>query len=253
MVWGMQTEQDAQRIQSLGAKASNIHLVGNLKADAPAAQTSAVQTSRLKEALGLTSGAPLWIAGSTHPGEEATVLSAYRQVCMDGHRLHLMLAPRHPERVGAVERAIRKVGLVPKRRSAAAIGLWETDEVMILDTIGELAQAYALAEIVFVGGSLIPHGGQNLLEPAQAAKPILAGPHLQNFQSIADLLQKTDGMRVVTDSVTMAAQVRRWLKDTSERESVGRRAQEAMATQAGSTEKAVELLGRVLGTDLAGD
>ena len=114
--------------------------------------------------------------------------------------------------------------------------------VMIVDTLGELAQLYGLADLVFVGGSLVPHGGHNLLEPAQLAKPIATGPYTGNFQSIADLLKAADGLRVVRDSETLAAELRQWLAHPDIRQHLGERAKTAVGAQVGSTAKVVSFL-----------
>ncbi len=249
-LWSMQTVGDAERILALGVDPSRVHVVGNLKADAALPSMGAAQLQAWRGRLGLRDGTPLWIAGSTHPGEEAIVLQAFRQVRVDGHPVRLLLAPRHPERVGEVERVIRQAGLTPRRWSAAQGEAWEPEAVMILDTVGELAHLYATADLVFVGGSLVPRGGHNLLEPAQWAKPMLSGPAVQNFQSIADLLEAGGGLVLVQDAETLAAQVRQWVAHPELRRQIGERARAVVAAQAGSTAKTVDLLSRVVGSAL---
>ena len=133
-------------------------------------------------------GRLLWIAGSTHHGEEAAVLDAYQRLKPRFGRLGLLVAPRHPERADEVERLVRDRGLRAVRRTA--FGAAEDGEaVIILDTVGELAGLYGLADVVFVGGSLVPTGGHNMLEPAQRRKPVLFGPHTSNFRESAELLR----------------------------------------------------------------
>lgn len=250
--WGMQTTTDADRVRALGVDPGRVRVLGNLKADATPPPLHGDRLHELRHLFGLNGGAPLWVAGSTHSGEEAMILSAFRQVRVDYATLYLMIAPRHPERVKDVEHAIRQAGFVPRRRSQAQGDPWAPETVMILDTLGELAQLYALADIVLVGGSLVPRGGHNLLEPAQLAKPTLTGPYTSNFQSIADLLHEADGLRIVQNPETLAAQIRQWLAHPESRRQVGERAQAAVAAQAGSTTKTVEFLCERLGAALLG-
>ena len=249
-VWAMQTQTDAHRVLELGVAPSRVHVVGNVKADVtlPAIDRGALEG--LRRRFGVQGRRPLWVAGSTHPGEESIILSAFRQVQMDHQALQLVLAPRHPERVRAVERAVQQAGLASVRRSQLTGAGWPENTVLILDTLGELSQVYALADLVFVGGSLVPHGGHNLLEPSQLAKPVLTGPHTHNFQSVAELLREAGGLQVVDTAEAMAAHVRHWLAHPDQRQRVGERAQRAVAAQAGSTMKTVELLDRILGPGL---
>lgn len=246
-VWAMQTQVDAQRIVALGVDPSRVHVVGNLKADASPPEQDLARLPALRAQFGLNGQTPLWIAGSTHLGEETILLKAFRQVRTGQPALRLMLAPRHPERVREVERLVRKAGFLPVRRSKLAGADWTQETVVIVDTLGELAQLYALADFVFVGGSLVPRGGHNLLEPAQWAKPILTGPSLQNFQSIAELLRQAEGLQIVESAEDLAAHLMHWLAHPEIRERLGERAQGAIAAQAGSTRKTVELLCQALG------
>ena len=249
-VWGMQTPTDAQRVIALGVDPGRVHVLGNLKADATPPALDEGHLRDLRHRFGLDGRAPLWIAGSTHPREEAVILNAFRQVRMDHQVLRLLLAPRHPERIRDVERAVRQAGLTARRRSQMTGEPWDEHTVVILDTLGELSQVYALADLVFVGGSLVPHGGHNLLEPAQLGRPILTGPHTHNVQSIADLLRVAQGLAVVEDAEALAARVRQWLAHPDLRRQVGERARAAVAAQTGSTAKTVDLLCDTLGPAL---
>ncbi|MBI4313471.1 MAG: 3-deoxy-D-manno-octulosonic acid transferase [Candidatus Omnitrophica bacterium] len=243
--WGMQTLKDAQRIADLGASPPAVHVTGNLKADAAIPVWDDQQIAKLRSGFGLGPQVPLWVAGSTHPGEEEMIVSALRQVQIDRPDLRLMIAPRHPERTGEVESLVRRAGLTPIRRSSMKrqpLEHWQGQAVLLIDTLGELSNLYGLADFVFVGGSLVPRGGHNLLEPAQRSKPILTGPYMHNFQSIFELLQAQDAIRVAATSESLAAEIRRWLRDPGLSRSLGARACAAVRSQAGSAEKTVELL-----------
>lgn len=247
-LWAMQTPADAERVTALGVPASRVHVTGNLKADVPPPALDVARLEALRQRLGTNGQTTLWIAGSTHPGEEAMVVSAFRQVHVDQPRLRLLVAPRHPERVPEVERLVQGAGLTPQRWSQMAGHPWhDTQTVVIVDTLGELAQLYAVADVVFIGGSLVPHGGHNLMEPAQFAKPVVTGPYTQNFQSVVELLQAAEGVRVVSTVEELAAQLRQWLAHPDRRREVGERAKAAVAAQAGATAKTIELLFQELG------
>lgn len=249
--WGMQTLRDAQRITEIGADSARVHVTGNLKADIAIPDWNEERRRAQRNGFGLDSKSALWIAGSTHPGEEKIVVSAFRQVQLDHPAIRLMVAPRHPERITDIERIVRQAGLVPLRRSGmmhAPVETWQERTVVLIDTLGELSDLYALADFAFVGGSLIPRGGHNLLEPAQWAKPILTGPHTQNFQSILELLKTNDAVRVAGSAEGLAAEVRRWLADPAAARALGERACAAVKAQAGSTRKTVDLMTRTFGT-----
>lgn len=241
-VWGMQTPTDADRVRALGVPPDRVQVLGNLKADiAPPAMTVA-QVTALRTTFGL-GDAPLWVAGSTHLGEEPVILNAWQQVRVDHPSLRLLIAPRHPERTPEVERLVLRAGATPRRRSAlGADPSTGPNDVIILDTLGELPSVYALADIVFVGGSLSPIGGHNVLEPAQWAKPVMTGPHTGNFQALVELLQAAGGLAVVDHQEGLAAQLRQWLAQPSRRQQAGEAARAAVAAQAGATARTVELL-----------
>jgi len=196
-------------------------------------------------------GDRLWIAGSTHRGEEALALDAFVHANARYPGLALLLAPRHPERAAEVEELIRARGLVAVRRSRlprdAARGA-----IVILDTVGELAQLYALAEVVFVGGSLVPIGGHNMLEPAMRGKPVLFGPHTSNFREGAELLQMSGGGLVVKDGAELAGELTRLLEDGDLASRMGRAAREAFAGRQGAVSATLDLIARHLWPGSAG-
>jgi 3-deoxy-D-manno-octulosonic-acid transferase len=240
-VFAMQTDEDARRIIALGAPSSRVVVTGNLKSDLlPEAAGDDPEGWRAR--LDLGAGARLWIAGSTHRGEEAIVLDAFLRVRSRYPELALLLAPRHPERAGEVETLIRERGLRAARRSRlpadAAAGA-----VIILDTVGELAALYALAEIVFVGGSLVPIGGHNVLEPAMRGKPVLVGPHMSNFREGAELLQRSGGGLVVKDAPELERELARLLEDRELARRMGDAAREAFAGRQGAVSATLDLVG----------
>ena len=188
----MQGEAHAERIRALGAPADRVQVTGNLKFDAVAPGRVPERLARLLQ--GGTAPRPLWVAGSTVGGEEELVLSAFHRVRERVPQARLLVAPRHPERFAAVPALVEAAGFRCLRRSALDPAAWGDGEVLLLDTLGELAQVYALASVVFVGGSLVPAGGHNILEPAVAGKAVVVGPHMENFQEIADQFRAESAM-----------------------------------------------------------
>ncbi|HSL50756.1 MAG TPA: 3-deoxy-D-manno-octulosonic acid transferase [Candidatus Deferrimicrobiaceae bacterium] len=242
-VFAMQTEEDARRIIALGAPRERVVVTGNLKSDL--LPEASPDDARWRERLGLGADARLWIAGSTHRGEEALVLDAFAQARARCPQLALILAPRHPERTGEVEALIRERGLGAVRRSQLP-GDAAPGAIVILDTVGELAALYALAEVVFVGGSLVPVGGHNVLEPAMRGKPVLTGPHTSNFREGVELLQRSGGGLVVKDGADLARELRRLLEDRDLARRMGEAARLAFAGRQGAVSATLDLVGRHL-------
>ena len=185
----MQSEESARRLMALGADPARISVTGSLKFDSldlPAPLAHAKPRQRILRFFRLSPARVVVVAGSTMRGEEVSVLRAFARLKATMPSAMTVIAPRHPERFGEVERLAREAGFVTIRRSDLAIDAEPRADVVILDTLGELAQLYQVATAVFVGGSLVDHGGHNILEPAIFGKPILFGPHMRNFQEIAD-------------------------------------------------------------------
>jgi 3-deoxy-D-manno-octulosonic-acid transferase len=239
-VLAMQSEDDARRAVALGAPPARVFVTGNLKREARV--DGAEAADRWRARLGLAPGRLLWIAGSTHPGEEDAVFqvhAAARRACPD---LALVVAPRHPERAADVLARARAAGAVAVRRTA----LPATADVVVLDTVGELAELYGAADVVFVGGSLVPHGGQNLLEPALRGKPVLFGPHTQNFREATALLTASGGGAVVADAPDLAAALGALLADPARRRRMGEAARAAAAPRDGAVAATLDLVERFL-------
>jgi 3-deoxy-D-manno-octulosonic-acid transferase len=247
-VFAMQSQEDARRIIALGAVPERVFVTGNVKNDATADPAGAVEVwSRL---LGLRAGQPVWVAGSTHAGEEEAVLDAHQAVRSEFPDLVLVLAPRHPERVREVLDLIGGRGWFAVRRSdirrTNPVRTEGTPPVIVLDTVGELAQLYAVADVVFMGGSLVPAGGHNMLEPAIRRKPVLTGPHTTNFREAVALLVECGGGFVVHDAAELAAELRRLLADPELRAKLGTLACEAVASRHGAVRATLDLVERFL-------
>jgi 3-deoxy-D-manno-octulosonic-acid transferase len=215
-VFGMQSEAEAGRIRALGAPADRITVTGSLKLDsAPAAASFAIDGR-----------GPLWIAASTHEGEEAVCVRVFRSLRARFPSLRLLLAPRHLDRVGDVEETLRREGIPYVRRSALADARWSGEPaVLLLDTLGELAGLYAGAAAAFVGGTLAPIGGHNLLEPARAAVPVVYGPHVENVVAVAEALERVGGGSRVHDEAELESRLAAWLADPASLRRAGDAAQ----------------------------
>lgn len=222
-VFLMQGEAHAERIRALGAPAERVRVTGNLKFDAAEAGRTPDRLARII-AGEARRDRPLWVAGSTVTGEEALVLEAYHKVRERVPQTGLVIAPRHPERFDEVPALVEGAGFRCLRRTALEPGGWKDGEVMLLDTLGELAQVYSLATVVFVGGSLVPSGGHNILEPAVAGKPVLVGPHMENFLEIAEKFRAEGAMVQVDSAAELASEVTSLLTDDVRRRSLGERA-----------------------------
>ncbi len=242
-VFAMQSAEDARRIISLGAPPERVVVTGNLKTDALGGDAGGEALWR--RLLGLTGGEQVWVAGSTHRGEEEILLEAFVGLRRRYPSLVLVIAPRHPERVGEVERVIHGRGLASVRRTALPKER-EQSAVIVLDTVGELAQLYQVAEVVFVGGSLVPAGGHNMLEPALRRKPVLFGPHTTNFRDGTELLVSAAAARVVRDGRELADALDQLLRDPGLRARMGDAAFEAVASHQGAVLETLELIERFL-------
>jgi 3-deoxy-D-manno-octulosonic-acid transferase len=241
----MQSAQDAERILALGAPEDRVRVVGNLKFDLPTAGREA-DTASARGALGLLPGQRLVAAGSTHRGEEDVILEAFRGASATRPDLCLLLAPRHPERLEEVEGQVRRAGLSWVRRSRLPAASAAGAPVILLDTVGELARLYAAASVVFVGGSLIPHGGQNILEPAAYARPVLHGPHMGNFAEMRDLFQQAGAAIQVTDGRSLRRHLEALLDDPSTANRMGKAGREIVEAHRGATRRTADLTDALL-------
>lgn len=217
---GMQSEEEAARIRSLGAPPERVRVTGSLKGEASAEPRR----------IALDLDGPLWIAASTHADEEEICLRVLARLRRGCPELRLLLAPRHLDRLPEVEQALERLGLSHTRRTALGGGRWPGDtDVLLLDTLGELAGLYAGALAAFVGGTLTAIGGHNLLEPARASVPVLFGPHVENVAAVAEALETTGGGARVRDEGELQAKLEELLSDPDLRLRMGNAAQAACA------------------------
>jgi 3-deoxy-D-manno-octulosonic-acid transferase len=242
----MQSQADAERVLALGASPDRVHVVGNLKFDmSPRGDGSALVEVWRRE-LRIDPRRPVVVAGSTHQGEEQALLLAYRRLRQEFPDLLLVLAPRHPERLREVEAEIARAGLAVARRSAIGETAGAPKDVLLVDTVGELATLYALGTVAFVGGSLVPKGGHNLLEPALYARPIVFGPHMENFADASRLFLERGAAVQVGGDEELTGQLRALLGDPAARARMGLAAVEVLSAHRGACQRTLALLERLL-------
>ena len=243
----MQSETDAQRLQSLGMSGQKLFTAGNLKFDAEPGSDLAETTANIRERFGLHSGAPLILAASTHAPEEEIILDSLKQLRAK-QPVRLMIAPRHPERFNEVASLIQNSGLSWTRRTNLPEANDREATVILLDTIGELPATYSLATVVFVGGSIVDRGGHNVLEPAAAGSAVVTGAHTHNFHAIVDLMEEAGAIVQLppaqgpdaTHEFTHALE--KLLTDHDERAELGRRAKQLVVDNQGAAERTMKLI-----------
>jgi 3-deoxy-D-manno-octulosonic-acid transferase len=234
-----QTPQDSARLQSIGADAERVHVTGNLKFDVNLPSSPPIVES-LRQSLAAEGAGPVLVCGSTVEGEEPLLLKAFENLRVAHPRVVMILAPRHPERFDQVAILLRQLDIRSFRRSQ-----WQGEAlagcVLLVDSIGELAALYALADVAFVGGSLVPRGGHNIIEPAQHGVAIVTGNHTENFRDIVALFRSRDAVRIV-GMAELPLTLMQLLADDAERRALGRRAQETVRSQMGATMRTLEAL-----------
>lgn len=247
----MQSQADAGRIKELGMKNSRIRITGNVKFDQLISEKESALTGQFRRRFNISAGAPLIVAASTHDPEEKIILEAFAAAknLPENSRLRLLIAPRHPEHFEDVAKLIDQAGFAAVKRSAEPSIADEMADVILLDSIGELRAVFPLAEIVFVGGSLIPHGGQNILEPAAAKKAIVTGPYTMNFAEVMKAFVANEAIIQLpqTDDETslpgaLSAIFTELLQDPGIRERLAENAFSLMQTSSGATEKTINYL-----------
>jgi 3-deoxy-D-manno-octulosonic-acid transferase len=234
---GARTQVDAERFIALGVPSERVSVTGDLKLE-PGERAAHLATD-LVHAL---SEVAVFIAGSTHEGEEDAALHALSHCEAEGFSMALVLAPRHMERADAVEREIRASGRQLYRRTALQGQVLACGDVLLLDTLGELAALYAAAAVSFVGGSLVPIGGHNILEPVLAGCPVLYGPHLENVRASVELLEESGAGRRVADAKELAYAVQEALADPESRKLRGAQGRAALDLHRGTAERTVAFI-----------
>jgi 3-deoxy-D-manno-octulosonic-acid transferase len=238
-----QTPEDARRLGEIGADADRVCVGGNLKFDIspPPAPAIVVQ---LRSAIAASAAGPVLVCGSTGDGEEPLLLGAFKAVLARHPAAVMLLAPRHPERFQQVADQLQQAGLTFSKRSD-----WNGESlagrILLIDSIGELASLYALADIAFVGGSLVPSGGHSILEPARHGVTILVGPHTENFRDIMELFRRQDAVRIVSPADFSQALID-LLANEAERLALGHRALETLQSQRGATQFTMDQLRSLL-------
>lgn len=237
---GMQTARDAERITSLGAESSKARVLGNMKFDASPAGPDIAKLDELRAVMS-PDGRPLFIAGSTHPGEEEQILSVFGELLKKEGSLRLVIAPRHIERAGEVLDIVRGGGYGAELRSSLSSLKPAAAPVVVLDTIGELRCIYSIAAICFVGGSLVERGGHNVLEPAACGKAVFYGPYMMNFTESARILEEHGGGIPVKDSADFAERATEYLTNPETMKKLDGNALHVIESNAGATERAYSL------------
>ena len=237
-----QTKADADRLIQLGARPACLEVTGNLKFDV-AVPTDQAAGRALRDQVGQRR--PVWIAASTRPGEEEAVLAAFGRIRERYPATCLVLVPRHPDRFESVVALCQAQGLTVARRSQPTEDLTAAN-VLIGDTMGELTTLYAAADMAFVGGSLVPLGGQNVLEPAALGLPVIVGPHTFNFTAVVQQLLACGGGVRVADADELAGAVTRWLDDERDRADRGAKARALIDANRGAGERLLGVLAEIL-------
>ena len=238
-----QTREDANRLVATGVRADRVVVTGNTKLDVAVPAAARESGQLLRHRIGASRR--VWIAASTHEGEEEMVLAALLRVRVKVEGCRLILVPRHVERAGRVASLVRRLGFSVSLRTE---GFDERADVLLGDTMGELPIFYAAADLAFVGGSLVDIGGHNLLEPAGLGIPALSGPYTRNFADLAASLQAVGAVRVVHGTTDLAAAVVDLLRDPNRRHRMGEEGREFVLANRGARDRTMAVIDRQLGT-----
>ena len=238
--FAVQSGADAERLLALGADPARVQVVGNIKFELKLPASLLESAEVLRQQWGRDR--PVWIAASTHEGEESRVLVAFARLKQQFPDLLLVLVPRHPERFAPVGRLCRRQGFVLALRSEQK-GPIDTDvDILLGDTMGELQMFYAAADVAFVGGSLVPVGGHNILEPLAVGTPAVFGPHMDNFAEIAALALERRAATRIEDAAALAPTLARYLQDANHRFAVGEAGQQMVEENKGALERTLALI-----------
>lgn len=238
----VQTQAEAMRFERLGVSPDAMQVTGSIKFDLQPEPEIVQQAAALRATWGQR---PVWIAASTHAGEDEQVLAAHKQVLASQPEALLVLVPRHPERFKDVAGLVETLGMPMVRRSSGDIPA-HTDQVFLGDSMGELMMLYSCADVAFVGGSLVASGGHNYLEPAALGLPIISGPHRYNFVEISELLEGAGALRQVRDAKALAATVLTWLEQPDAAHRAGASGQTVVQDNQGALARLLQGIARQL-------
>lgn len=239
----IQSREDMERIKRLGADPDRIKVLGNLKFDRMITQISEIDKNALKKKLSIPVDVKVMVGGSTRSGEEEILVRVFKRLKENHRDLLLLLAPRHLDRMKKIERMLshQKVDFVRRNELEGKAPL-KNQKVILLDTMGELARIYAIADVAFVGGSMVPIGGHNLLEPAACGVGVIFGPYVDHFKAAADLLLQSGGGIKIKNEEELYTRVLDLLKDEDKRKRMGKAAQEAIKDKGGVSQKTAQLI-----------
>jgi len=251
-----QSQKDADRFIALGAAPQRVEISGNTKFDENFPHVPPEEDAKWLQDLGLSQESAVWVAGSTHPGEDEQILDAFDQLHSNHPNLELVIAPRHPERGDEIEKLVSEHGYATYRRSRVLAELDEGKDidlssttqvrVVILDTIGELGRIFSIATVVFMGGSLVPRGGHNILQALAQGTPVVFGPYMHNFQDITDLALDQQAAIQVQDASQLLEVTDRLLSSQTERELYQARGQSLLQKQSGASQRMVSEIAPLL-------
>ncbi|MDE1890398.1 MAG: 3-deoxy-D-manno-octulosonic acid transferase [Planctomycetota bacterium] len=249
-VFCARTEIDATRLMNLGISETQIFITGNMKFDNVVTGVSEDAKNRLSYLFEIDSEDKVVVCGSTHEGEEAIILKIFKQICKRFLKLRLVLVPRHIERVNDVIKLIESMGFKCARKTSldkgSRVGEHKYETIILVDTVGELLATYSIADCVFVGKSLVPQGGQNMMEPAGLAKPIIVGPHTFNFNEEVQLLKEAGAIKIIQDELSLSNEMTYLLEHPDEAQKMGKRAQSVVMKQRGATDRNLDVLRKIL-------
>jgi len=244
------TELDAQRFRDLGISSEQVFVTGTMKYDNIPTHTNENSKNELADLFRIKDNDLILIGGSTHEGEEEILLRIFERLSKTYPNLRLIIAPRHIERTRDVSRLIEKKGFTPVLKTSVDSSnySWQNSkkEIILIDTVGDLEKIYALSDYVFVGKSLVPSGGQNMMEPAGLGKPVVFGPHVFNFKEEVDMLLRNDAAKMVETEDELCETIEFFIKNPEAAKEMGLRAQGVVSEKRGATEKNMDIIREIL-------
>ncbi len=241
----MQSDEDAERIREIGAPAGSVTVTGNMKYDQKFIEMNHDTINSKMRLFGINTGGKVIVAGSTHPGEDETIISAYIECLKDDDKLRLIIVPRHIERTADIERIVKSKGLDVIRRT----GLNNSEKndvpygtVIVVDTIGELSTLYSIATVVIIGGSFIPHGGQNPLEAMYYRKPLIFGKYMFNFKQITEEILENGAGLMIEDSDSLKVALQGLLNNSSKQQEMGEKGYNIITKNRGAVERNIAII-----------